>query len=182
MVWTPYDDHTSLRAGDERVRHKSGQARSTRSRVYQASKPHVTSLANITSGVGVPQAYPPTTSFDEYLPNLTDLPELQAVMDRTSVTVTFQNPQAVFSYVATDAFRMYGCNRMIWGALPIHSVRRLIVDVRNPCEDAGDEWFVKILRALPNLEHIEFGGNFLAVVQRLCREVVQGGLHDPIQT
>ena len=38
---------------------------------------------------GFPKPILPNTSFDEYLPNLTDLPELQAVMDRTSVTVTF---------------------------------------------------------------------------------------------
>lgn len=56
------------------------------------------------------------------------------------------------------------------------------MDVRDPCEDVGDLWFVTILLALPNLEHIEFGGNFPAVMQRLCREVVQGGLCDPIQT
>jgi len=124
----------------------------------------------------------PNTSFAEYLPNLTDLPELQAIVDKTSIEATFRNPQAVVSYVASDRFRTYHRDRVIWGALPLHTVRRLIVDVRDPCEDVDDGWFVEMLQGLPGLECVEFRGEFPTVVQRLCCRVVQGGFHVPIRT
>ena len=124
----------------------------------------------------------PTTSFDEYLPNLTNIPDLQATMDETSIEVAFRNPQAVFSYVAADGFRTYHRDRSIWGALPLHTVRRLIVDVRASSEEVDDGWFVNMLQDLPNLERVTFRGGFPAVVQRLRCEVVRGELSIPIRT
>jgi len=122
----------------------------------------------------------PSKSFGEHLPNLTDLPDLQITMDKTS-SVTFRNPQAVFGYVATEGFRIYHRDRVIWGALPLHTVRRLIVDVRDPCEDVDGEWFVEMFREVPNLERVEFRGEFPTVVQRLYRRIHRG-LRDPVRT
>ena len=131
-----------------------------------------------------PSSFPvfPTESFDEYLPNLINLPDLQAIVGETSIEVTFRNPQAAFSYVATDGFKTYHRDRLIWGALPLHTVRRLLVDIRAPCEDVDHGWFVKMLQDLPHLERVDFGGNYPATVQCLCCNVARRRLRIPIRT
>ena len=45
------------------------------------------------------------------------------------------------------------------------------MDVRNPHKDVDDRWFVELLRDLVNLEHLEFRGEFPAVVRRMCQSV-----------
>ena len=42
-------------------------------------------------------------------------------------------------------------------------------------------WSVKMLQDLSNLEHIEFGGEFPVVMQRLCHEAVQRELVIPFE-
>ena len=39
------------------------------------------------------------------------------------------------------------------------------MDVRHPHKDVNDRWFVELLRDLVNLEHLEFRGEFPAVVR-----------------
>ena len=127
---------------------------------------------------GYSEAILPTTSFGERFPSLADLPDLQATVEKASIEVTFRNPQAVFTYVATDGFRTYHKDRVVLGALPLHSVRRLIVDIRDPQEDIGHTWFGELLRDLVGLEHIEFRGECSVVVRRLCYGIGRDGLHN----
>jgi len=122
----------------------------------------------------------PTKPFGEYLPSLADLPELQVSIN-TSIEFAFRNPQAVFSHVVTRPFKIQRCGT-IWGTLPLHTVRRLVVDIQDPRESVNDGWFVGLLRDLVNLEHLGFGGESAAMVRRMCQEVEGRGLHVPIET
>ena len=124
----------------------------------------------------------PKKSFDEYLPNLTYLPEVRVTMTRRTIEVVFRNPQAAFRYVTTGEYRTYRRDRGVWGALPLHSVRRLIVDIWEPQEDTGGGWFDGLLQDLPHLEHLEFEGDCDGILKYLCHEIVQGGPHLRVQT
>ena len=146
--------------------------------------PNLTSLRlqGIASSAGICNPIFPAEPFGEYLPNLANLPELQVSVNTTSIEFAFRNPQAVFSCVTHRAFQFFRDPEVIWGTLPLHTVRRLVVDVWDPSGGVGDEWFVELLRDLVNLEHLEFGGECPDVVQLLCRFAMWGELPVPIQT
>ena len=139
-------------------------------------------LQGISSLSGRIQPIFPADPFEEYMPNLTDLPELQVSINMTSIEFAFRNPRATFSCVTDRVFSTSWTGEVIWGSLPLHTVRKLVVDVWDPRVGIDSKWFVELLRDLVNLEHLEFGGVHPPVVRHLCQGAIGRGLPVPIRT
>ena len=131
---------------------------------------------------GIAHTIFPAGRFGDYLPNLTYLPELQIGMAATAVEAVFRNPQVMFRYVTTGKFRTYHQDQVAWGALPLLSVRGLIVDIRESQGDVDYKWLTGLLQDLACLEHLEFGGECNDILRHLCHGMVREGLRPRIQT
>ena len=123
----------------------------------------------------------PVTAFDERLPNFAKLPELQ--VDMSSGEITFQSPsQASLRYLTRPLANYDSHERIFWKELPLHSVRRLTVNLALPPTRQELEWFIGLLRDLRFLEHLEFGGECGCAIQFLRYEVARKAISLRIQT
>lgn len=119
----------------------------------------------------------PSTPLGEHLPNLTELPELRVTLGMSSGEATFQSPlQARLGYL-TGPFSGYDKQEgLLWKGLPLHSVRRLTVNIVFPPSDQELEWLIELLRDLRFLEDLEFRGECSRALSRLrhymAREVI----------
>jgi len=144
-------------------------------------------LPNLTSLViDTPPTLPwfsilPNISFGKHLPTLAELPEMGVYTCAGYGQVTFRGPsQASLEYHAHArplGKLSYYRDRTVWGSLPLHSVRRLVVGMADFTEGVEDVWLVSLLRDLDSLEHLELEGQCGFVLRRLCQMMVQG---DPL--
>jgi len=144
-------------------------------------------LPNLTSLiVDTPPTLPwfsvlPDISFGRHLPNLAELPEMGVYTCAEYGRVTFRSPsQASLEYHARArplGKLSYYSDRTVWGGLPLHSVRRLIVGMADFTEGVEDEWLVSLLRDLDSLEHLELEGHCGHALRRLYQMMMQG---DPL--
>jgi len=125
----------------------------------------------------------PDIPFNKHLPNLTELPELGIELGMSSGEATFQSPsKATLKYV-TGPFSNYDQHeRLFWEDLPLHSVRRLVVNMASPPSDQELEWLMGLLRDLKSLEDLEFGGECGRALSRLRHYVAREAISLRIQT
>jgi len=113
----------------------------------------------------------PVTTFDENLPNLAELPELQIKLDMSSGEAIFRGPRATLKYL-TGPLSSYDIHeRIFWRELPLHSVRKLTVNIVHPPSDQELEWFIGLLRDLRFLEDLELDGECDRALARLRRYI-----------
>ena len=124
----------------------------------------------------------PVTSFGEQLPNYVELPELRIDTAPHSGTAVFQSPsQAVLTYHTGPLWR-YRQDRLLWGNLPLSSVRRVTAVLVDPALGDEDVWLVNMLRDLDFLELLELGGDCGWVLQRLRRRLERAAMRIDIKT
>ena len=125
----------------------------------------------------------PITPFGEHLPNLAELPELRVTLGASFGEATFQSPsQATLGYL-TGPFSGYNQQEsLLWKGLPLHSVRRLTVNIVFPPSDQELEWLIELLRDLRFLEDLEFGGECGRALSRLCHYMAREAIFLCIQT
>ena len=125
----------------------------------------------------------PVTKFDEHLPNLVELPELQIELDMLFSEATFRGPsQAILKYLIGPLSSYDLHERIFWRELPLHSVRRLTVNMVFPPSDQALEWLVGLLRDLKFLEGLELGGECDRALSRLRYCMSRGDISLRIQT
>ena len=125
----------------------------------------------------------PVATFGRHLPNLTELSELH--VDMGSGEVTFQNSSLATLKYHTELLSTYdSVERKIWGGLPLHSVRRLTVNMvsQSNCQQLACTWLVELLRDLRSLEHLELGGRCESAIRSLCQEMTKEPISVPIRT
>ena len=124
----------------------------------------------------------PTTSFRERLPNYLELQELRIETNRGSGEIVFRSAsQASLTYYTEQ---LADCERelLLWGGLPIRSIRRVTaiqLDLRSGEEDV---WLVDLLGKLEFLEVLELGGDCGHVLRRLRHRMVRGVISIRINT
>ena len=124
----------------------------------------------------------PITSFGEQLPNYAELSELQIDTTVHSGKVIFRSPsQAVFTYI-TGPLRGYDEESILWGSLPVSSVRRVTAVLVDPVLGDEDKWLVDMLENINFLELLELGGDCGRVIRRLRRRLVRGVMRIDIRT
>lgn len=121
----------------------------------------------------------PVSSFNESLPNFTQLPEMGIRTCYQYSEVSFRGPsQATLDYHSEPPAlgnQPYHHDRKRWGGLPLDSVRKLVVDLGAWTHDLEDLWVVSLLRDLGSLEHLEFRG-CCGYILRYLRRMVMGGI------
>ena len=149
--------------------------------------PNLTSL-EVGGRISVSRTYPilPITSFEEHLPNFTELPEMEVCRRGDSSRVTFQAPsQAALEYFPCTrpvGKASYHNDRFLWGNLPLHSVRKLIVIVYGSEAGVAGAWLVNPLRDLRSLEDLELRGCCGYLIRYLRRMVMRGDYLPGIKT
>ena len=124
---------------------------------------------------GFPSVFPVET-FEEQLPNFVELPEVH--LDMGSREITFRNPQVqVTLKCSLDPLEHYYNTKVMgWGGLPLHSVRRLVVDIV-PGEMIyprfGQTWLIYLPGDLKHLEYLELRGEGNDEVRRVCDSVMR---------
>jgi hypothetical protein len=83
------------------------------------------------------QSILPITSFGEQLPNYVELPELRINTTMVSGEAVFRRPSGVVFTYKTGKLNDYKWDRLIWGNLPVSSVRRVTAVLVDPA--VGDE-------------------------------------------
>jgi hypothetical protein len=122
----------------------------------------------------------PVAPIGEHLPNFAELPELQVDLDAASNEFRFKGPsQAVFTWIMRGWLQQFPYYTLRVG-LPLNSVRRLTVYMRD-MREGSNEWIVVFLQDLDFLEQLELGGECGGVLQRLHDGVAQGKIHLHIQ-
>lgn len=124
----------------------------------------------------------PTTSFSEHLPNYVELQELRIETNKGSGEIVFRSAsQACLTYY-TEQLADHERELLLWGDLPIRSIRRVTaiqLDLRNGGEDV---WLVGLLGKLESLEVLELGGDCGHVLRRLRHRMVSGVISIKINT
>jgi hypothetical protein len=149
--------------------------------------PKLTSLV-VNAVPELPRGLPtlPVASFDEHLPNLAELPEMEVRTRGEIGQVRFRSPsQAVLEYrvVAQPLGEIaYRHDRRNWGGLPLHSVRRLTAALDRRAKVVEDVWLIRLLRDLGSLEHLEFEGNCGGTLRLLRRLTMLGKILLGIKT
>ena len=125
----------------------------------------------------------PVTTFDEHLPNLAELPQLQIKLDTSSGEVIFRGPsQATLKYI-TGPLSSYNLREgVFWRELPLHSVRRLTVNMVFPPSDRELEWLIGLLRDLKFLEDLELTGECDHAFSRFRYYIARGDISLRVQT
>jgi hypothetical protein len=122
----------------------------------------------------------PVTSFGHHLPNLAELPDMKVYTRVKHGQVTFWSPsQAMLEYrpVAQSlGATAYSHHRWLWGALPLHSVRRLTATLDRRAKGVEDVWLVWLLRDMCSLEHLELRGSCSNTLRRLRRLMMRGNM------
>ena len=116
----------------------------------------------------------PEASFSDHLPNLAELPELQVNMGNSSGEATFRSASgATLEYLARPFHNHWHVEEgKIWENLPLHTVRRLIVNMESwTVKEHIYKWFVGLLVALERLEHLELGGRCGNAIRWLCHKL-----------
>ena len=125
----------------------------------------------------------PVTSFGEQLPNYVELPELRIDTTSPSGTAVFRSPsQAVLTYHNGILQDYHQQDRVLWGGLPLSSVRRVTAVLMDPEFDDEDVWLVDMLGDLDVLELLELGGDCGWVLRRLGRRLTRGAMRIDIKT
>jgi hypothetical protein len=141
--------------------------------------PKLTSLV-VDGRIAVSRTRPilPTTSFDEHLPNFTELPEMEVCVRAESSRVTFRaSSQATLEHsLLTQPVGKtpYRNDRHLWGCLPLHSVRKLIVIMDRSGVGVADVWLIHLLRDVGSLEHLELWGCCGELIRYLRQRVMRG--------
>jgi len=118
----------------------------------------------------------PLISFHEQLPNYVELPELRIDTASYSGTAVFRSSsQAVFTYHTGILRNYHERERLLWGALPLSSVRRVTAILVDPQHGGEDGWLVDLLGYL-DLELLELGGDCGRVLRRLRRNLARDGM------
>ena len=101
----------------------------------------------------------------------------------SSGEVTFQSPsQAGLRYDAVPFSSYDQHERLLWEDLPLHSVRRLAVNMVSPPSDQELERLMELLRDPKSLEDSEFWGECGHALSRLGHYVAREGIFLRIQT
>ena len=101
----------------------------------------------------------------------------------SSGEVTFQSPSQARLKYDTVPFSSYDQHeRLLWEDLPLHSVRRLTVNMMFPPSDQELERFMELLRDPKSLEDFEFWGECGHALSRLGHYVAREGISLRIQT
>ena len=101
----------------------------------------------------------PIPSFGERLPTLGELPEARVKLGTSIGEVTFRSAsQATLEYFIRPFANYIHYERRAWRDLPLHSVRRLIVDAVSSPSHRQIEWLVELWEDLKFLEDLEFRG------------------------
>jgi hypothetical protein len=99
------------------------------------------------------------TTIGEHFPNLAELPELEVNTIKSPGEVTFRSPsQAVLKYLTGPLLDCGSQEIILWRELPLHTVRRLTVNLGPLPTSQELDWLVELLRNLRFLEHLEFEG------------------------
>jgi hypothetical protein len=116
----------------------------------------------------------PDTSFARQLPNYAELPDLLIETTMGSGKVTFIGPsQVAFTYQTTD-LADYKRELLLWGGLPISTVRRVIAAQLDLNRGDEDVWLAGVLGQLKSLDRLELGGDCGHVLRRLRRRMLRG--------
>ena len=122
--------------------------------------------------------------FCENIPNFAQLPEMEVFMSHQQIQVSFRShSQARLDYYIKPRPLERGCygyHRIRWGHLPVHSVRKLVVDTGTT--DGEDGWVVGLLRDLRSLEHLEFCSRCGRTPWYLCQMIREGNFFPEIKT
>ena len=125
----------------------------------------------------------PVITLSKHLPNFAELPELQVNTAKSPGEVTFRRPsQAVLKYLTGPLADYNSHELMLWRELPLHSVRRLIVDLVPLPTSQELEWLGGLLHDLKFLEHLEFGGGCGRALRWLRHETARGVISLRIRT
>ena len=145
--------------------------------------PKATSIT-LRSRFPVGPEYPilPVKPWRRRLPNYAELPELRIETASYSGTAVFRSSsQAVLTYHTGLLRDYYGRERLLWGALPLSSVRRVSAVLVDPQYGSEDRWLVEMLGYL-ELELLELGGDCGRVLRRLRRKLARDGTGIDIKT
>ena len=125
----------------------------------------------------------PVKPFRDRLPNYVELPELRIDTASYSGTAVFRSSsQAVLTYHTGILRDYYARERLLWGALPLSSVRRVTAVLVDPQQDDEDGWLVDMVGNLNFLELLEFGGDCGRVLHRLRRRLARSATVIDIKT
>jgi len=147
--------------------------------------PNLTSLL-VDAPRGYRRSFPtlPVGSFGEHLPNFTELLDTEVYTCNKYGRVTFRGRQASFEHFAHgySLVTPYRHDRKLWGDLPLHSIRRLIIKIAGLGENEADRWLVGLLRDLGSLEHLGFEGYCGRALRRLRQVMKRRGPLPRIKT
>ena len=126
-----------------------------------------------------PESFPilPVTSFDQNLPNLSELIEIEVHAHDRPRRVTFRSPRAVLQYCAVGQVlgeQPYRHDRKLLGGLPLGSVRKLIIRSDEWTYAPEVAWMVCLVRDLGSLEDLELRGQCGCLLRYLRRMMVRG--------
>jgi hypothetical protein len=125
----------------------------------------------------------PVTPFGKHLPNLAELPELQVNMGMSSGEVTFRSPsQAALKYLTGPLSDYDTHEHTLWRELPLHSVRRLTVNMISSPFSQELEWFIELLGDLEFLEHLDIGGECGRALRWLRHEIAREAISPRLKT
>jgi len=128
----------------------------------------------------------PVTSFNKHLPNFAELQAMRVYMCREYGRVSFRSrSQASFEYYARArplGKTPYHHDRELWGSLPLHSVRRLVVTMDRWEKGVEDEWLLGLFRDLRSLENLELEGYCGHTMRNLRQMMTQRDLAPTIKT
>ena len=118
----------------------------------------------------------PVTSFDENLPNFSELTEIEVRSHDRPRRVIFRSPRGVLEchpIGQASEEQPYHYDRKLFGGLPLRSVRKLIVILDKWAYAPEVAWVVCLMRDLGSLEDLELWGQCGYLLRYLRRMVMQ---------
>ena len=127
----------------------------------------------------------PVTSFDEKLPNLSGLTEIEIHAHDKPRRIIFRSPQAVLECRAIGQVlgeQAYRHDRQLLGDIPLRFVRKLVIGLDKWTYIAEAAWVICLMRELESLEDLEIRGHCGCLLRYLRRLMMRGSPLPRIKT